>query len=135
LDKITILVKDLRSFTQLEQTFKASDFLAMCSQIRKLSELYESNIINPQEEAKGPEDFDWLFLDASDNNPVEVLPAGEQKKAKRSPVEVIGGANILKVDDPKEMAKVAKWVSGGKKIRLEKQYRMTEDGFKRAVWM
>jgi hypothetical protein len=32
------------------------------------------------------------------------------------------------------MAKVAEWV-GGKRIRLEKQYRMTEDGFKRAVWM
>jgi hypothetical protein len=31
------------------------------------------------------------------------------------------------------MAKVAEWV-GGKRIRLEKQYRMTEDGFKRAVW-
>ena len=32
------------------------------------------------------------------------------------------------------MAKVAEWV-GGKRIRLEKQYRMTEDGFKRIVWL
>jgi len=31
------------------------------------------------------------------------------------------------------MAKVAEWV-GGKRIRLQKEYRMTEDGFKRAVW-
>jgi hypothetical protein len=107
----------------------------MCSQIRKLTEFYESHIIKPQEEAKDPEDFDWLFLDENDNNSAEVLPFAQQKKAKKTPVEVIGGANILKVDDPKEMAKVAKWVSGGKRIRLEKQYRMTEDGFKRTVWM
>jgi hypothetical protein len=44
-DKITTLVKDLRSLTQLDQTLKASDFLAMCSQIRKLTEFYESHII------------------------------------------------------------------------------------------
>jgi hypothetical protein len=44
-DKITTLVKDLRSFTQLDQTLKASDFLEMCSHIRKLTEFYESHII------------------------------------------------------------------------------------------
>jgi hypothetical protein len=60
------------------------------------------------------------------------VPA-QQEEAKKGPVEVIGGANVLKVDDPNEMAKVAEWV-GGKRIRLEKQYRMTEDSFKRAVW-
>ena len=49
------------------------------------------------------------------------------------PVEVLGGANVLKVYDPKEMAKVAEWV-GGKRMRLQKEYRMTEDGFKKAVW-
>jgi hypothetical protein len=57
----------------------------------------------------------------------------QQEEAKKGPIEVVRGANILKVDDPNEMAKVAEWV-GGKRIRLEKQYRMTEDGFKRAVW-
>ena len=57
-----------------------------------------------------------------------------QEEAKKGPVEVIGGANVLKFDDPNEMAKLAEWV-GGKRVRLEKQYRMTEDGFKRAVWM
>ena len=31
LDKITHLVKDLRSFTQLDLTLRASEFLAMCS--------------------------------------------------------------------------------------------------------
>ena len=58
----------------------------------------------------------------------------QQEEAKKGPVDVIGGARILKVNDPNEMAKVAEWV-GGKRIRLEKQYRMTEDGFKRSVWM
>jgi len=57
-----------------------------------------------------------------------------QEEVKKGPVEVIGGANVLKVDDPNEMAKVAEWV-GGKRVRLEKQYRMSEDGFKRAVWI
>jgi hypothetical protein len=57
----------------------------------------------------------------------------QQEEAKKGTVEVIGGAKVLKVDDPNEMAKVGEWV-GGKQIRLEKQYRMTEDGFKRAVW-
>ena len=45
LDNITKVLKDLRSFTQLEMTLKASEFLAMCSQIRKLTEFYESHII------------------------------------------------------------------------------------------
>ena len=44
-DNITILVKDLRSFTQMDLTLKASDFLAKCSQIRKLTDFYESHII------------------------------------------------------------------------------------------
>ena len=57
----------------------------------------------------------------------------QQEEEKKSPIEVIGGANILKLDDPNEIAKVAEWV-GGKRIRLQKEYRMTEDGFKRAVW-
>jgi hypothetical protein len=52
----------------------------------------------------------------------------QQEEEKKGPIEVVGGANILKVDDPNEMVKVAEWV-GGKRIRLEKQYRMTEDGF------
>ena len=48
------------------------------------------------------------------------MPVPAQKEeAKKSSVEVIGGANVLKVDDPNEMAKVAEWV-GGKRIRLEK---------------
>jgi hypothetical protein len=46
------------------------------------------------------------------------VPA-QQLEEKKGPVEVIGGANVLKVDDPNEMAKVAEWV-GGKRIRLEK---------------
>jgi hypothetical protein len=44
-DKITKVLKDLRSFTQLDLTLKASEFLTMCSQIRKFTELYESHII------------------------------------------------------------------------------------------
>ena len=44
-DKITNLVKQIQSFTQLDLTLKASDFLAMCSQIRKLTDFYESNIV------------------------------------------------------------------------------------------
>ena len=31
------------------------------------------------------------------------------------------------------MDKIAEWI-GGRRVRLEKQYRMTEDGFKRTVW-
>ena len=61
-EKITNLVMQLRNFTQLDLTLKASDFLAMCSQIRKLTDFYESNVVQPQEEANDPEDFDWLFL-------------------------------------------------------------------------
>ena len=63
-----------------------------------------------------------------------MLVPANQEEVKKGPFEVIGGANVLKVDDPNEMAKVAEWV-GGKRIRLEKQYRITEDGFNRAVWM
>jgi hypothetical protein len=44
-DKITNLVKDLRNFTQLDMNLRALDFLAMCSQIRKITEFYESHII------------------------------------------------------------------------------------------
>ncbi len=44
-DKIKNLLIELRSFTQLDLTLKASDFLSMCSQIRKLTEFYESHII------------------------------------------------------------------------------------------
>ena len=106
----------------------------MCSQIRKLTDFYESHVVQPQEESKSPVDFDWLFLDAN-KKPAEVLPKpAQQEEAKKGPVDVIGGARILKVNDPNEMGKIAEWV-GGKRVRLEKQYRMSEDGFKRAVWM
>jgi hypothetical protein len=44
-DKITKVLKDLRSFTQLDLSLKASEFLAMCFQIRKLTDFYESYII------------------------------------------------------------------------------------------
>ena len=43
----------------------------MCSQMRKLTDFYESHVVLPQEEAKAPEDFDWLFLDAN-KEPAEV---------------------------------------------------------------
>ena len=57
----------------------------------------------------------------------------QQEEEKKGPIEVVGGANVLKAHDANEMALVAEWV-GAKRIRLEKQYRMSEDGFKRAVW-
>jgi hypothetical protein len=62
-----------------------------------------------------------------------LLVPANQEEVNKGPVKVIGEANVLKVDDPNEMTKVAEWV-GGKRIRLEKQYWMTEDGFKRAIW-
>ena len=106
----------------------------MCSQMRKLADFYESYVVQPQEEAKAPEDFDWLFLDAN-RKPAEVLPKPpQQEDAKKGRVDIIGGAKVIDVKNPKELEMVAEWV-GGKRVRLEKQYRMTEDGFKRAIWM
>ena len=44
-DKITKVLKDMRSFTQLDVSLKASEFLGMCSKIKKLTDFYESYII------------------------------------------------------------------------------------------
>ena len=93
----------------------AKEFLALTSKVNKLMNFTAAFNKVPEPEA-GPEDFDWLFLY------VEPEPIPEPILPKKPAIDT------KLIDLEKELPKLEEWFDG-KKLKLEKIYRGSEDGF------
>ena len=109
-DSIIALIDRLSTYLNTSvSNMKSSEFLGFIGKVKQLCEIQAAF----KEERKEQQDFDWLFKGQYEST-------SNQKNVQELDTKVI--------NMKKEWAMIESWFDG-KKIKLEKLYRATEDGF------